>query len=73
MLIFFRSAQCQRCQELLRAIAQHYRDYKQKEAEVLAISTDEMDHLRRLAEDLALPFPMLSSSNASRSDEGIKL
>jgi peroxiredoxin Q/BCP len=60
VLIFFRSAQFRRCQELLRAIAQHYGDYKQKEAEVLAISTDEIDHLRRLAEDLALPFPMLS-------------
>ena len=63
VLIFFRSAQCQRCQELLRAIAQHYGDYKQKEAEVLAISTDEIDHLRRLAEDLALPFPMLSDGD----------
>ena len=63
VLIFFRSAQCRRCQELLRAIAEHYRDYKQKEAEVLAISTDERDHLRRLAEDLALPFPMLSDGD----------
>ena len=42
VLIFFRSAQCRKCQELLQAIAEHY-DYKRKEAEVLAISTDEID------------------------------
>jgi len=63
VLIFFRSAQCRKCQELLRAIAEHYGDYKQKEAEVLAISPDEIDGLRRLAQDLPLPFPMLSDSD----------
>lgn len=63
VLIFFRSAQCRRCQELLRAIAEHYRDYKQKEAQVLAISTDEIGRLCRLARDLALPFPILSDGD----------
>jgi peroxiredoxin len=64
VLIFFRSAQSRKYQELLRAIAEHYGDYKQKEAEVLAISTDEIDRLRQLAQDLALPFPVLSDSDA---------
>jgi peroxiredoxin len=68
VLIFFRSAQCRRCQELLRAIAEHYGDYKQKEAEVLAISTDEIDRLRQLTQDLALPFPMLSDSDGRVTD-----
>jgi peroxiredoxin len=63
VLIFFRPAQCRKCQELLRAIKEHYSDYKQKEAEVLAISTDEIDRLRRLAQDLALPFPLLSDGD----------
>jgi peroxiredoxin len=63
VLIFFRSAQCRKWQELLRANAEHYRDYEQKEAEVLAISTDETDGLRRLAQDLALPFPVLSDTD----------
>ena len=42
VLIFFRSAECQKCKQLLREIAEHYGEYKEKEAEVLAISTDEI-------------------------------
>lgn len=60
MLIFFPSVECQNCSQLLRDVAGHYGDYQQLEAEVLAISTDEIDHLRRVAQDLALPFPVLS-------------
>ena len=63
VLIFFRSAECRKCQQLFREIAEHYGDYQQKEAEVLAISTDELDHLRQLAQDFALPFPVLSDSD----------
>ena len=52
VLIFFRSAECRKCKQALREIAEHYGDYKEKEAEVLAISTDELDRLRQLAQDL---------------------
>jgi peroxiredoxin len=72
VLIFFRSSQCRKCQELLRAIAEHYSDYKQKEAEVLAISTDEIACLCQLAQDLALPFPVLSDSDAKVTDLYLK-
>ena len=68
VLIFFRSAECLRCKLLLRDIAEHYGDYKEKEAEVLAISTDELDRLRQLAQDLALPFPVLSDSDGKVTD-----
>jgi peroxiredoxin len=63
VIIFFRSAECPKCKQLLREIAEHYGDYEQKEAEVLAISSDELDRLRQLALDLALPFPLLSDSD----------
>jgi peroxiredoxin len=63
VLIFFRSAECRECKELLRQIAERYGDYKQKEAEVLAISTDEIDRLRQLAQDVALPFPLLADND----------
>lgn len=63
VLIFFRSAECQKCKQALREIAEHYGDYNEKEAEVLAISTDELDRLRQLAQDLAHPFPVLSDSD----------
>jgi peroxiredoxin len=60
VLIFFRTVECLKCKQLLREISEHYGQYQEKEAEVLAISTDEIDRLRRLAQDLALPFPLLS-------------
>lgn len=72
VLIFFRSAECQKCKQLLREIAEHYGDYKEKEAEVLAISTEEIGRLRQLTEDLALPFPVLSDSDGKVTDLYVK-
>jgi len=72
VVIFFRSTECQKCKQLLREIAERYGDYKQKEAEVLAISTDELDRLRQLAQDLALPFPVLSDSDGKVTDLYLK-
>jgi peroxiredoxin len=63
VVIFFRSAECLKCKQFLREIAEHYGDYKEKEAEVLAISTDELDHLRQLVDDLVLPFPVLADGD----------
>jgi peroxiredoxin len=68
VLIFFRSAECQKCKQLLQEIAEHYGEYLEKEAEVLAISTEEIGCLRQLAQDLALPFPLLSDSNGKVTD-----
>ena len=63
VLIFFRTLECLKCKQLLREISEHYGEYQQTEAEVLAISSDEIDYLRQLAQDLALPFPLLSDSD----------
>ena len=72
VLLFFRSAECRKCKQLLREIAEHYGDYKEKEAEVLAISTGELNRLRQLAQDLALPFPVLLDSDGTVTDLYIK-
>ncbi len=72
VLIFFRSAECRKCRRLLREIAAHYDEYQRMEAEVLAISADEVGHLRRLARELALPFPVLVDSSGKASDLYLK-
>lgn len=72
VLIFFRSVECLKCKQLLREISEHYGQYQEKEAEVLAISTDEIDRLRQLAQDLALPFPLLSDSEGGVTDLYLK-
>lgn len=72
VLIFFRSLECLKCKQLLREISEHYNEYQQMEAEVLAISADEMDYLRQLAQDLALPFPVLSDSEGRVTDLYLK-
>jgi len=72
VIIFFRSAECQKCKQLLREIADNYSDYEQKESEVLAISTDQLDRLGLLAQDLALPFPVLSDSDGKVTDLYLK-
>ena len=72
VLIFFRSPLCLKCKQLLREIAVHYGDYEEKEAEVLAISTEEIGCLRQLAQDLALPFPVLSDSDGKVTDLYLK-
>jgi peroxiredoxin len=47
VLIFFRSLECLKCKQLLQEISEHYHEYQQMEAEVLAISSDEIDYLRQ--------------------------
>jgi peroxiredoxin len=72
VLIFFRSLECFKCKELLREISEHYHEYQQMEAEVLAISCDEIDSLRQVAQELALPFPVLSDSKGEVTDLFVK-
>lgn len=72
VLIFFRTLECLKCKQLLREISEHYGEYQQMEAEVLAISSDEIDCLRQLAQDLALPFPVLSDRGGGVTDLYLK-
>lgn len=69
VLMFFPSAECKPCKRLLREIANRHEEYKQLEAEVLAISTDSKARLRQLASDLDLPFPVLSDNDATVTNQ----
>lgn len=72
VLIFFRSVECRKCRQLLREIAAHYGEYQRMEAEVLAISADEIARLRQLSQELALPFPVLTDSDGRVTDLYLK-
>lgn len=72
VLFFLHSAECRKCRQLLREIAAHYSEYRRMEAEVLAISADEIDHLRQMAQELALPFPVLVDSDGRATDLYLK-
>ena len=72
VLMFLHSVESKRCRQLLREIREHYVEYQEKEAEVLVISTDEMDRLRQLTHDLALPFPVLADTGGSVTDLYLK-
>lgn len=72
VLVFLRTVECLECKQLLREISENYDQYQEKEAEVLAIATDDEDRLRQLAEDLALPFPLLSDSDGTATNLYLK-
>jgi peroxiredoxin len=72
VLFFLHSVECRRCRQLLQEIAAHYGEYRLMEAEVLAISADKIEHLRELAQELALPFPVLVDSDGSATDLYLK-
>jgi peroxiredoxin len=72
VLIFFRSVESANCKQLLLEIMEHYVEYQEKEAEVLVISSDEMNRLRQLTHDLALPFPVLFDTGGSVRDLYLK-
>ncbi len=57
---------------MLREIAARYGEYQQLEAEVLAISADESARLRQLAQELSLPFPVLTDSDGRVTDLYLK-
>jgi peroxiredoxin len=51
---------CPRCRAELTRFARHYPQFRERDAEVLAIGPDEPGALAGLAADLGLPFPLLS-------------
>ncbi|MCL6472566.1 MAG: peroxiredoxin family protein [Firmicutes bacterium] len=63
VVYFFGGADCVECRNTLRQFAEHYTNYRQLNAEVLAIGRDNLDNLSRLADSLSLPFPVLSDKN----------
>lgn len=69
VLVFIHDDQCQACRELLREVAADYGEYQRLEAEALVISRSEAAALRRLAQDLKTPFPILSDRDGTVFDD----
>lgn len=72
-IFFFHSAECQRCVDLLREMAANYNEYQRLETEALAIAPDGIDRLRRLAQELALPFPVLADDESKVRDRYMEM
>jgi peroxiredoxin len=71
-IFFLHSAECQKCVELLREVAANYDEYQRLETEALAIAPDGVERLRRLARELALPFPVLADDKGEVRDHCLK-
>jgi peroxiredoxin len=68
VLIFFRDPECNACLGLLRELASRYEEYRELNAEILAIVNIDLKHLGRLQRELKLPFPLLSDRDAKVFD-----
>lgn len=62
VIYFFGGAGCTECKSTLSKFTEHYADYRRLNAEVLAIGKDSLDDLTKLAEELRLPYPVLSDA-----------
>ncbi|HXG68084.1 MAG TPA: redoxin domain-containing protein [Blastocatellia bacterium] len=60
VLFYFHGAACAACRELLREFAANYDEYRNLEAEVLAIAKESLAELRQLGQEMNLPFPLLA-------------
>jgi peroxiredoxin Q/BCP len=73
VLYFFSGADCAECQQTLKAFSENYYDYRRLNAEVLAIATDSLENLERLARELELKFPLLSDDEGKATNIYTKL
>lgn len=64
VIYFFGGADCEECKRTLKEFAGNYPEYRRLNSEVLAIGTDSLESLAGLADELDLPFPVLSDETA---------
>lgn len=62
VVYFVHDLKCDKCRARLKAFAQDYRDWEHIKGEIVAVLPDNPDELKNLAEELDLPFPLLSDS-----------
>ena len=60
LIYFVHDLYCDKCRARLKAFAQDYRDWQHINSEVVAVLANDLPELKSLAEELALPFPLLS-------------
>jgi peroxiredoxin len=62
VIIFHHGSKCSFCRNKLKDFAEVYKEIQKLEAEVLAVSFESIDQLKRQAEEDRIPFPMLSDA-----------
>lgn len=60
LLIVFFDLDCEECNDFLDDIAERYEDYKNENAEVLAIGEGSLEEVLETASARSLPFPILA-------------
>ena len=69
VLFFYRGHWCSTCGSELKGLKEEYDRIRQQNAEVVAISTDNLDEAKNLAVDLQLPFKLISDPDHRIIDE----
>jgi peroxiredoxin len=64
VIYFVHDLHCDACRARLRAFAQDYRDWEHIKGEIVAVLPNSPEELKNLAEELKLPFPLLSDVDA---------
>ena len=64
-VVFFDSAECDGCDQLLRDLQIRYRDFRDQGADVIAISVGPVSAAERTSEELGLEFPLLYDEDGS--------
>ncbi len=65
VLIFFHDRECTPCRRLLHELAENSEEYRQLNAEILAVACTDLQELSKLQSELDLPFPLLSDPSAA--------
>ncbi len=62
VIIFHHGSKCSFCRKKLKDFAEVYKEIQKLNAEVLAVSFESIDQIKRQAEEDDIPFPMLADT-----------
>lgn len=63
LIIFFRGAWCPVCVQDLKDLEENKNYFESKNVHLITISTDELDNLKKMADEYNLSYPVLSDKN----------
>ncbi|MBX9994549.1 MULTISPECIES: peroxiredoxin family protein [Priestia] len=63
LIIFFRGAWCPVCVQDLKDLEENKNYFESKNVHLITISTDELDNLKKMADESNLSYPVLSDKN----------
>ncbi len=65
VILFYHGSDCTPCREELRMFAENYDELVELEAQILAISSDNLERCEELSAEYGLPYPLLSDPEGS--------